>query len=305
MITFSEQIKEELCHNNYEKRIKFIIFSSYFINRLKLILTSNGPMYSIETNYSFIARFLIDCLKTNFKIMHTVSYSNINKFNGKRIYNITFAEKDFIEIKKIINDCTNTKIIDNFTIKENMGFLIGSFLSGGSISDVTKPIYHLEIRTNNRQYLRNIQKVILSFNLSATMLKRKYSYVIYIKKASEISDFLKCIGAINSMYKLEDTIISRDLSNQVHRLNNLDVSNINKSTKAGESQVEMIKKIINTKFFKKQNEKFRHFCNIRINNPSASLSEISKIFMEKYKIHITRTGINHYIMKIKKYLNNK
>ena len=54
------------------------------------------------------------------------------------------------------------------------------------------------------------------------------------------------------MSMLEDTIISRDFNNQVHRLNNLDFSNISKSTNANDKQIEMIKKILPTKYYKEE-----------------------------------------------------
>jgi DNA-binding protein WhiA len=178
-------------------------------------------------------------------------------------------------------------------------YLIGAFLSGGSISSIDKSIYHLEIRSNKINYLRLVQKILNQFQISITLLKRKDNYVIYIKKAIDVSDFLKIIGANHSMYELEDKIIARDYYTNMQRLNNLDIANLHKSLTAGNEQVKMIKEIRHTDEFKQSSDKFKFYCSIRLQNPEASLSEMVKIFKTKYQIQITRTGINHYAMKIR------
>jgi DNA-binding protein WhiA len=147
--------------------------------------------------------------------------------------------------------------------------------------------------------LRLIQKILLKFNISSTLLKREKGFVLYIKKAVDVSDFLKIVGANRCMHELEDKIIARDYYTNVQRINNLDVANLHKSSLAGIQQVKMIKAIRRMKEFKKLPDKFRFYCSIRLQNPEASLSEMVKIFQIKYQINITRTGINHYVVRIK------
>jgi DNA-binding protein WhiA len=122
---------------------------------------------------------------------------------------------------------------------------------------------------------------------------------LYIKKSADVSDFLKIIGANHSMYELEDKVIARDYYTNIQRLNNLDMANLHKSSLAGFVQIKMIKQIRHTKEFQSQPDKFKFYCSIRLQNPHSSLSEIVSIFKNKYKIQITRTGINHYVLKIK------
>jgi DNA-binding protein WhiA len=185
------------------------------------------------------------------------------------------------------------------TSVDQRAYLVGAFLSGGSINSIDKSIYHLEIRSNKINYLRLIQRILEKFNISISLLKRRNNYVLYIKKATDVSDFLKIIGANNAMQDLEDKIIARDYYANIKRLNNLDMANLNKTSSAGLRQVKMIKAIRYSNDFKNQADKFRFFCTLRLQYPEASLSEMVKIFQTKYKITITRTGINHYAMKIK------
>jgi DNA-binding protein WhiA len=206
------------------------------------------------------------------------------------------------DFKLISHDlCLNLKEPTNLlkgTIDQR-AYLVGAFLSGGSISSIEKSVYHLEIRSTKINYLRLIQKLLLNFNVPITLLKRKNGFVLYIKKAVNVSDFLKIIGANNSMYELEDKIIARDYYANIQRINNLDIANLHKSSSAGVEQIKMIKQISGLKEFQESSDKFKFYCSIRLQNPEASLKQMVEIFQKKYQIHITKAGINHYVMKIK------
>ncbi|GHU32233.1 hypothetical protein FACS1894166_05140 [Bacilli bacterium] len=230
-----------------------------------------------------------------------ISFTDVNKLNNRRTYKLSI-KGNFRQISTDLqlNESYPTSILKN--INDQRAYLVGAFLSGGSISSINKSVYHLEIRSSKANYLRLLQKLLVRFHISISMLKRKDHYVLYIKKATDISDFLKIIGAKNGMQQMEDKIISRDYFTSVNRLNNLDVANLKKSMSAGVEQVKMIIKIRDTNEYKDQLDKFKFFCTVRLANPEASLTEIKQIFKTKYGITITRTGLNHYVLKLK-YLN--
>ena len=56
--------------------------------------------------------------------------------------------------------------------------------------------------------------------------------MVYIKISEEISDFIKILGATNSLFYYEDIRIYRDHKNMVNRLNNCEQANIEKSMKS-------------------------------------------------------------------------
>ena len=70
---------------------------------------------------------------------------------------------------------------------------------------------------------------------------------MYIKKTSFISDILKFKSAQNTMFIYEDKRITKDYSNQLHRLNNLDSSNLQKTVNAANDQITNISWIIGIK----------------------------------------------------------
>jgi DNA-binding protein WhiA len=227
-----------------------------------------------------------------------ISFTDINKLNNHRTYKLSI-KGNFQQLSTDLqlNETYPSSVLK--TIDGQRAYLVGAFLSGGSISSIDKSIYHLEIRSNKPNYLRLLQKLLIKFNISISMLKRKDHFVLYIKKATDISDFLKIIGANNGMQQMEDKIISRDYSTNINRLNNLDIANLKKSMSAGVEQVKMILKVRGTNEFKDQPDKFKFFCTVRLGNPEASLAQIKQIFKTKYGITITRTGLNHYVLKLR------
>ena len=300
-ITFSEKIKQQITHLEYnDQDLESLVFA-FLINRLKINLTNTKQEWILDSNFSFIIRFIGDSIKKLFNVKVHYSYSNINKFNNMRTYRITIDDPNFVNIVEKANRFFDLmrKSAENQDQMIKRAFLSGAFLSGGSVGGIDKSIYHLEIRSGKSDYLRILQKILLEFRITPTILKRKYSYVLYVKRAFEISDFLKLIGANEAMFELEDTIAARDYNNNLHRLNNLDIANMEKTAKSGTEQVEMINKIIKTKEYQQASKKFKYFCELRLEYPTLSLSGLQEKYYNKYKIKVTRTGLNHYVIKLK------
>jgi DNA-binding protein WhiA len=133
-----------------------------------------------------------------------------------------------------------------YSLEEIKGFIIGAFLSSGSISSLNDKNYHLEIRSANYKFLLFIQRIIKKFHISISLIKRRNKYILYLKKTRDISDFLKIVGAYESMHLFEEKLIMSDLSNQITKLNNLDIANLKKICISSNSQIMMIHKVKNT-----------------------------------------------------------
>ena len=304
MLTYSETVKEEVTHLEFNTDCKKAILSAFLSNVLQMSIVNNNVVWYIDSHFSSISRFITTILNEIYHLEHELSYSELNNFYKKRTYRLIIKDQRFEKILEELSvfDETHRNVVNSNETKR--AFLVGAFLSGGSISDINKSIYHLEIRSSKITYLRFIQTLLSDFSISITLLKRRYTNVLYIKKANDISDFLKIISATNSIQKLEDVIISRDSNNQIHRLNNLDISNMTKTVNSANEQVKMINAIKNSKEYNEQKNKFKFFCELRLTNPTSSLQELSELYFEKYNIKISRTGINHHIIKLKQIYRN-
>ena len=119
-------------------------------------------------------------------------------------------------------------------------YLRGMFLSCGTMSDPRKA-YHLEYVLDKEQSAIDLKKLIGSFvDLSASIAKRGEDYVVYIKKASYISDVLGIMGAESAMLDLESIRVSKSMHGNVRRIINCDNANVDRTLSAAEEQKEWI-----------------------------------------------------------------
>lgn len=293
MNTFSEQIKHEISCNNYSKQQLLHIFYSYVFNNAEQTIYNKKLIWTISSQYNKTILFLSKIVHTffNAKDVHT-EFSNINKFNQRRTYRIVINNPNkyinsFLEFDEYIKEIKLKKMFKEF--------VIGAFLSAGSISSLEKSKYHLEITSQSHEYLLGLQSILLTKQICPVIIKRRTRWVLYIKKMLEISDFLKFIGANSSMLQLEDKILTRDYCTNLQRANNLDIANINKITKANIAQIKNIQLIVHKPIYKKQSDVFKFFCTIRLKYPLLSLSQLVDIFKNKYGITITKPGINYHV----------
>lgn len=95
----------------------------------------------------------------------------------------------------------------------------------GSVNSPQKTNYHLEIVTNDEAHALFIQKLMHKFDLPAKVIARRTAFVVYLKAADKIADFLRCAGAYEALMKFEDIRIHRDFRNNLTRLDNCEVAN--------------------------------------------------------------------------------
>ena len=107
-------------------------------------------------------------------------------------------------------------------------FLRGAFLMCGAVSNPERE-YHIEIAAPNVEFAQFIVEIMNDFEIFAKIACRKAKYVVYLKKAEEISDWLTLMGAGAAVLSLENVRIRKDVSNQVNRQMNCDSSNINRT----------------------------------------------------------------------------
>ncbi|MCR4633168.1 MAG: DNA-binding protein WhiA [Erysipelotrichaceae bacterium] len=177
-------------------------------------------------------------------------------------------------------------------------YLAGAFLAYGSCNDPQNANYHLEISLQEIETANYIVKLISRFDMKAKIVKRRNRYVVYLKKADYVSDFLALIRAHDAMMRFEDERIARDLKNSLSRIDNCEIANVEKSIRAGQKQIEAISKIIDCDRFDSMGEKLMNAADIRVRYPEASLLELCEIYQHNYGEAISKSGMKHRLNKI-------
>ena len=113
-----------------------------------------------------------------------------------------------------LQDCINPVIVEQYCCRR--AFMRGAFLCIGSMSDPNKG-YHLELVCNNQRHAKQIQDVLILFDLDAKIVQRKKYYVVYIKEGSHIVDFLGICKARVALMNLENLRIVKEMRNSINR----------------------------------------------------------------------------------------
>lgn len=290
-MTFSARVKEEISSilvNPMEARTELIALLKYDGNIEKNKIT-------IVLENAFIARRIYKHIKEIFNINLKIIVRNQKRFRIKQIYILEIHEKiDVIKKELSINNLyLETK-------EDKIAFLRGTFLASGSISDPSTSGYHLEFVFLKMQDAKLMNHILKSFSFDSKIIKRNTRYMVYMKSAEEISDFIKLLGAVNSLFYFEDIRIYRDHKNMVNRLNNCEIANQEKSLTTGMKQTEDILYLKENDLLDLLDDKSKIVAEYRLKYPESSYMELSEIISLETDYKIGKSGINHNFIKIKK-----
>jgi DNA-binding protein WhiA len=183
--------------------------------------------------------------------------------------------------------------------EEIRAYLRGVFLCCGSINDPKTSRYHMELLISTPDEAVFVQKLLNIFDLNAKILNRDKGYMIYLKEAEKISDYIKILGANNAVMYFENVRIYREQKNKTNRLNNCEQANIDKVISTATTQLEQIKIIEDTSSVELLDDKTRETLEYRKKYPEASFKELSEIISLETGKPITKSGLNHRLRKIK------
>lgn len=299
-ITYSQELKEELLHIPLEtERLKKI----ELIATLKSIgiVNFNGANMSIDIRTSFagLAKRVFKTIKeyypnavlqtivsraVKFKREVNVYILRINVVVGEMLYDLglinTPNQSVFFGLNSIA-DSLNSE-------EERQVYIRTFFICSGSVNNPHRnKQYHLEVVGQNEVYLQEIQKMLIPYEIVMKLSKRKNNYPLYINKSEEIADFLKFIGSSHMLFEFEDVRIMRDMHSTNNRINNAELANTAKQMGTALRQVRAIEKLQANGEYSKLSSKSQEVAKLRLENPEASLSELSEISGQISKSNIS------------------
>ena len=185
-------------------------------------------------------------------------------------------------------------VYDDETIS---GYLAGAFLASGSVNSPSTSNYHLEISVVSENYAKWLSRLFSKYHkieMSPKITSRRDKYIIYFKKSDQISNFLIIIGAANSCMEFENQRAYRDFSNNSNRLINLDIANMGKTMEKAQEQIKEIRYIDDVLGIHNfHNPKKEMLCYFRLDNESASMSELAAMLSKEFGYTITKSNVNH------------
>ena len=303
MISFTINVKNEIASFDSIKNENMAMLSAIIRNNAKI-----DKEITITTENSKVARRVYSLISDIYNVPVTIVDKN-NSFNRNRLYIISVLNNtDFILKDLGIIDENNKylKTIPLYLIdsdEEKRAYLKGIFLACGSVNDPKTSRYHLEFFINNIDEANFVNDLLNEYYLNSKVIQKDKKYMVYIKEAEKIGDFLRIIGANDAVMYYEDIRIYRDHKNMTNRLNNMEQANIEKIINSCNSQIEDIELIYEKLGKEFLDEKTIETATYRIKYPESSLQELSEIMTLEIGKPITKSGLNHRMRKIRELAN--
>lgn len=258
----------------------------------------------ISTENIALARFLYKQIKQIFDISAKITVRKGYNFTKRYIYllEITKKQKKIKETLGLAEKEEKCIIPKDYIVEDEdlkRAYLRGLFLACGSINDPKTSRYHLEFFVNNEMYAKFIESLLNSFHLKSKSIKRENKYMVYIKEAEKISDFLRIIKTMNAVLYYEDIRIYRDHKNMTNRLNNCEQANVDKIIETAQREIKDIEYLKEKEVYDLLDDKIKEVASYRLKYKEVSLSELSEIISMETGAHITKSGVHHRMKKIK------
>ena len=291
-MSFTGEIKTEISKQKYNKLEQISLLSAIIRNET---IEDN---IKISNENKEVANLIFNLLGQNFKIIPKITVRKGYNYNKNYIYIIEINNTE--QIKQDLSLKQN--IPQDFIISDDnlvRTYIKGIFLAKGSINDPKTSRYHLEILVDNEEYAEFINTLLNNYNLNSKILKRDNKYMIYIKEAEKIGDFLRLLGTTKALLYYEDIRIYRDHVNMTNRLNNCEQANVDRIIQTAIEQVKDIE-LIQKYGIELLSEKEQIAAEYRLKYKDASLQELSEIISLETNQKITKPGLHHRFDKIKK-----
>lgn len=324
-MSFSRRVKEELGKKLPAARHCQLAELTALISMCGIICINeqNEYLIKIRTENLIVAKKYFALIKAAFSIQcevriscHKLSPSFIIKRKVEQRKTESFAKKSCMLYELIVKDMqASVRILKAAKLLDEMGdireelsparnvliqntcckraFLRGIFLAGGSITNPEKS-YHLEIVTAALKKAEQLCEIIKIFEIEARIVKRKKSYVVYLKDSSQIVDFLNVCEAHLALLDLENIRIKKEIRNTINRQVNCETANIGKTIRASVRQIDDICLIRDRRRLESLPENLIEIAKLRLEYPDVSLKELGSMANPP----IGKSGVNHRLRKL-------
>ena len=292
-MSFSQRCKKELLKKDPLDLKGELISLAHFIGSIRISASGFSLIFKTDANQE--ARYIYKLISDLYDYSPTFEIQDNPDKKNKRDYVVIIEDANVSD--KLIG-LMNEGFIENYVSIEEVnldqikGFLKIAFIFRGSVNDPQRG-YNLEIVGKNEMEARIIKDSMDAFNLNSKISKRLDNHIVYLKDSDKISDFLVVVGAMQSLFELENVRAMKSIRNDVNRVNNFDNANIDRTVKAAMAQVDAINKIITNNRFDELDDLSQKIGNLRLENPYLSLDELG----DKLNPPLTKAKINYRLQK--------
>ena len=302
-MSFTTDIKQEIANNDLKSHCAKAELSA-LIQLTSSLTISNGSLgILVRSESPTTSKRVLYLLKKIYKVDTKLKITKKTNLKKNNVYTINIEKKG----KQILEDLglySSKGLLSHPShelVSKNCcasAYLAGAFLAYGTCNSPSNANYHLEISLPEKSNANFVVKLISRFSIKAKIVERRNRFVVYVKKADYVSDFLAVIGASNCRLEFENERISRDMKNSLSRIDNCDIANEVKIMTAANKQIEYINIIKKNDKYDSLEDKIKNVIELRLKYQDYSLLELCEAYQKKYGDVISKSGMKHRLNKI-------
>ena len=270
--------------------------------RIEGTLFFSGPgRYRIEiaTDVPSVARLVIKLLhgiyelKTNLTVRRSVLHKTPNYLI--EVPTQPRLEPALRDMGVLSGEGLEMGIADELVEKQccAAAYLRGAFLGSGFISN-PRGDFHFEITVESESLADGLVELMANKGISARVMQRRSSYMVYLKSGTAILEFLAYVGAHHSALSMENERVIKSVRNDVNRITNAEIANQAKAANASVDQIFAIRKVVDAYGMENLPPALQEFIKLRVTNPDATLKELG----EKANPPLSKSAVYHRVRGI-------
>lgn len=305
--SFAFRVKDEVANASYENIEQMQAELNAFIKINGSISFANGSSEcSITTDNKNTADRIGSLLKNLFPAIQLgFAIKRAMRLRKRQTYIIKIQDANKVLESVGVGFYYDTNFIEKLLGNNDarkMAYMRAVFLACGSVNDPEGKSYHLEMALSDKEFANFILKVLNGgkyYKMDAKIVERRGKFIVYIKKAEKISDFLKLIGSSDMLFEFEEVKEVKAYKSNMRRMDNMDIANQVRTNTASNQIIETIDYIDENYGLEYIEEKLQRIAALRLENPEESMSGLVELYKEEYGETISKSGINHAMRKLR------
>lgn len=291
MPSFSTQVKEELCTTMTDRDREFACLYGLLLFSRQLTQTEICLQSECKAVSDVSGRLLRRVFGGQFPVRCEPLLRGDTRIDTYTIDTPAAVQK-VMQTYRIALPCRVPEMT-NIVTNSLGAFTAGAFLACGSVTDPNKE-YHLEFAVPDEGLQQAFQEILLAIGVTAKVVRRKGSFVLYLKSSEQIEDVFTFMGAQQATIDFINVEILKNVRNKANRIINCDLANINKVMLAAERQVQDILFLDASVGLDTLSNELREIALLRLENPELSLKELGELCDPP----LGRSGVNHRLKRL-------
>jgi len=170
----------------------------------------------------------------------------------------------------------------------------GAFLARGFLSAAGHG-YHWETKAPDQATARKVASALRALGLDGVRVGRwQRGWTAYLKDSELIAEWLRVVGAHDTLLRLEDIRVKKEMRNKVTRRVNYETANLSRAVGAALKQKQDIEFLAAEVGLDRLPPSLRVLAELRLAHPQATLSELGALLDPP----LGKSGVNHRMRRL-------